>query len=77
MVGQPSYRRFIATMAICALALIGIAITGVGGFPLLALASIIVLGTVDACFRSFDTRHRAATVGTAQSPTSYYELDLG
>jgi hypothetical protein len=63
MVDQPSNRRFIVTMVVCALALIGVAITGLGGLPLLVLSSFVVLGTVDACFRSFDRRHRAATVG--------------
>ena len=77
MIDRPSARRFIAMMTACALTLVGVVITGIGGFPLLVLASIVVLGVVDASYHSFDSRHRAATIGVERSPAVYLDLDLG
>ena len=76
MIDRPSSRRFIAMMTGCALTLIGVVMTGIGGFPLLIVASIVVLGIVDASYHSFDSRHRAATIGGKRSPAPY-DLDLG
>ncbi len=77
MITRPSARRFIAMMTACALTLTGVVITGIGGFPLLVVASIVVLGIVDASYHSFDRRHRAATIGVERSTAPYYDLDLG
>jgi len=77
MIDRPSPRRFIAMMAICALTLTGVVITGVGGFPLLVVASFVVLGIVNASYHSFDSRHRAATIGVERSTAPYYDLDVG
>jgi hypothetical protein len=77
MITRPSARRFIAIMTACALMLTGVVITGIGGFPLLVVASIVVLGIVEASYRSFDSRHRAATIGVERSTAPYYDLDLG
>lgn len=65
MPDRPSARRFILTMLACAGAVIALAVTGAGGVPLLAAVAVLTLGTVEACFRNFDTRHRASTVSTA------------
>ena len=73
---RPSCRRFVAVMTACALALIGVVISGVGGVPLLAMASILVLLLVETSYHSFDRRHRAATIGVERSPALYYDLDL-
>lgn len=77
MIDRPNSRRFIAMLTACALTLIGVALTGIGGFPLLVVASIVVLGIVDASYHSFDSRHRAATIGVERSSAPYYDLDLG
>ncbi len=77
MIDRPSPRRFIAMMTICALTLTGVVITGIGGFPLLVVASIVVLGIVDASYHRFDSRHRAATIGVERSTAPYYDLDVG
>ena len=77
MIDRPSPRRFIAMMTACALTLIGVVITGIGGFPLLAVASILVLLLVETSYHSFDRRHRAATIGVERSTAPYYDLDLG
>jgi hypothetical protein len=77
MIARPSPRRFIAMMTACALTLTGVVITGIGGFPLLALASILVLLLVETSYHSFDRRHRAATVGVERSTLPYYDLDIG
>ena len=52
-------------------------ISGVGGIPLLALASIVALILVDTSYHSYDRRHRAATIGAQRSAAPYYDLDLG
>jgi hypothetical protein len=77
MITRPSARRFIAMMTACALTLTGVVSTGIGGFPLLVVASIVVLGIVDASYHSFDRRHRAATIGVERSTAPYYDFDLG
>jgi hypothetical protein len=77
MIDRPSPRRFIAMMTACALTLTGVVITGIGGFPLLALASILALLLVETSYHSFDSRHRAATIGVERSTAPYYDLDLG
>ena len=64
-------------MTACALTLIAVVITGIGGLPLLALASLVVLGIVETSYHSFDSRHRAATIRRERSLASCYELDLG
>ena len=76
MIDRPSARRFIAIMTACALTLTAVVLTGIGGFPLLVVASIVVLGIVDASYHSFDSRHRAATINAERSPASYYDLDM-
>lgn len=60
---RPSHRRFGLTLLVCAAVIVALAVTGTGGFPLLAVGVLVTLGTVDACFRSFDARHRATTLG--------------
>jgi hypothetical protein len=77
MIDRPSSRRFVAMMTFCALALIGVVISGVGGIPVLALASIVALILVDTSYHSFDSRHRAATVGAQRSALTSYDVDLG
>ena len=77
MIDRPSPRRFIAMLAGCALALTGVVITGIGGFPLLALASVVVLLLVETSYQSFDRRLRAATIGVERSTVPYYDLDVG
>ena len=77
MIHRPSPRRFIAMMTGCALALTGVVITGIGGFPLLVLASIVVLLLVESSYHSFDRSHRAATIGVERSTLPYYDLDVG
>ena len=74
MIARPSHRRFIVTLLVAALTLVAIGVTGFGGLPLFAVASIVVLGTVDVCFRSFDTRHRAATVPARTGSNADYEM---
>ena len=76
MINRPSPRRFIAVMTACALTLTGVVITGIGGFPLLALASVLALLLVETSYHSFDRRHRAATVGVGRGTAQYYDLDL-
>ena len=75
MIDRPSPRRFIAVMTACALTLTGVVITGIGGFPLLALASILALLLVETSYHSFDSRHRAATIGVERSQAPY-DLDV-
>ena len=75
MIDRPSSRRFVAMMAVCALTLTGVVLTGIGGLPVLVLASIVALGVVDASYHSFDSRHRAATIGVERSPAPY-DLDV-
>jgi hypothetical protein len=77
MIDRPSPRRFIAMMTVCALTLTGVVITGIGGFPLLLVASILALLLVEASYHSFDRRHRAATIGVERSAAQYYDLDIG
>ena len=60
MFDRSSHHRFVAVLLVGALTLVGVGITGIGGLPGLAVATIVVLGTVDACFRSVVNRHGEA-----------------
>jgi len=62
MQDRPRAHLFVLALVGCAAAVIALAVTGAGGFPLLVATALVGLGTVDACFRSFDARHRAARV---------------
>ncbi len=77
MIDRPSSRRFFAMLTACALALIGLVTSGVGGVALLASASVVVLFLVETSYHSFERRHRAATIGVERSTAPYYDLDLG
>ena len=77
MIDRPSSRRFVAVLTVCTLAMIGVVVSGVGGIPLLASASIVALILVDTSYHSFDSRHRAATIGAQRSAAPSYDIDLG
>ena len=68
MFDRSSHHRFVAVLLVGALTLVGVGITGIGGLPGLAVATIVVLGTVDACFRSVVNRHGETPAG-AEGPT--------
>ena len=73
MIDRPNSRRFIAMMTLCALTLTGVVLTGIGGLPVLVLASIVVLGVVDASYTTSTAateRPRSALSGRPHRTTS-------